>query len=610
MLKSMYRNKYSSVGDYSDYQESLYFTGGLRLNTRSYIWHPNFLKLDVGAAYFPESNQDDYVVNPDRSEIRTLKGLDLGAILFDSRPLSINSWASWNDSYQNRENLTNIRSLTRRLGSSLAFRNRFLPLYLEYQDIKWDQEEIQSGRLYRTGNRNFEIGTQKSFSERDHSELKYIHGQFTRQDLNNPEIQNMDNIISFRNRLYFDREKKYTLRSSIRNTDRTGNQTNNVFDWRESLLLRLPADFDFRGTYSLYDKDEPMQSMRRNRINAGLSHKLYESLRTGLTYEYSGISHSYYKESRHQSGVNLNYTKKIPAGQLKLSYSYTFLRNQMEAEALFLPVYNESYELMDGEITMLQRPYVDESTVVVRDVTGTLIYREGLDYILVEQGDFLEIQRVPGGQIPNGESVYLDYYFVQSGSYKYDAHTNAFSVRLVLFERFLELYYRGIFMDYSNIEKSDLLVLNYIRGNTFGGLVRVGPAELGAEYELRNSTITPFKQYRCFLNVQKRLNKVLLALYGNYRNYYLIDEELSRNYADVSARCAYEFSRKSKFSLLGSYRKQVGTGIDLDLLTATLEFKTRFHMLHLAAGMDFYLRDYLGDDTNYYGAYIQLKRHF
>ena len=157
-------------------------------------------------------------------------------------------------------------------------------------------------------------------------------------------------------------------------------------------------------------------------------------------------------------------------------------------------------------------------------------------------------------------------------------------------------------MDYSNIQKSDLLVLNYIRGNTFGGLVRLGPAEAGAEYELHNSTITPFKQYRYFLNVQKRMNKVLLAFYSNYRDYYLTDEDLTRKYADVSGRFACDLSRRSKLSLLGSYRKQVGTGIDLDLLTATLEFRTRFHRLHLAAGMDLYFRDYLGDDTNYYGA--------
>ena len=100
-LRGMYRYKYSTIKDFSEYQESLYYSGGLKLNTRSYFWHPNFLKLDLGTEYFPESATDDYVVSPDHSEVRTLKGLNVRATLFDNKPLTLSSWADWNDSYQN-----------------------------------------------------------------------------------------------------------------------------------------------------------------------------------------------------------------------------------------------------------------------------------------------------------------------------------------------------------------------------------------------------------------------------------------------------------------------------------------------------------------------------
>ena len=83
-LKGQYRQKYTTINDFSESQESLYFSGGLRLNTSSYVWHPDFLKIDLGGEFFPESNRDDYLVTPDRAEVRTLKGLNMGATLFNN----------------------------------------------------------------------------------------------------------------------------------------------------------------------------------------------------------------------------------------------------------------------------------------------------------------------------------------------------------------------------------------------------------------------------------------------------------------------------------------------------------------------------------------------
>ena len=41
------------------------------LRSQSYVWHPNFLLLDLDLEYQPGSRKDNYLVIPDRSETQT-----------------------------------------------------------------------------------------------------------------------------------------------------------------------------------------------------------------------------------------------------------------------------------------------------------------------------------------------------------------------------------------------------------------------------------------------------------------------------------------------------------------------------------------------------------
>ncbi|MEN8157870.1 MAG: hypothetical protein ABFS10_13045 [Bacteroidota bacterium] len=609
-MRGQYRQRYTTLKDFSEFQESTYLSGGLRLNTKSFIWHPSFLQVDLGGEFYPESNQDDYLVTPDRAEVRTLKGLNAGATLFNGKPVTLSSWASWNDSYSNRDNLTDIRSDTRRWGSDLSLRNRILPLIMGYNSTKWDQREVQTGRTYKTEQDNFEASTRKSFTSRDRNELSYSHNRYFRRDANLFEVENMTDNIRLNNSLYLDEKKRYTFRSMIYNYNRYGSQNYSILSATENLTLNLPANFRFVGSYNLYNQQQESQRSHQDKFSASLNHKLFASLNTNLRYEYSAVTHTLYRETRSTGGFNFHYTKRIPTGRLNLSYSYSNLRNIMDSNPVDLEIINEEYYLADGEITMLSRPHIEQSTIVVKDVTGTIIYQDGFDYILIEQGDYMEIQRVPGGQIANQSTVYIDYMAIQTGSYKYNAISNNVTVSMILLDHWLEIYYRGQFVDYRNVEKSDLLVLNYIKRNTVGGKVNIKFVELGAEYEYQNSTITPYKMMRYFVNLQKRIEKVVLSLNGNIRDYDMVDEHINRKYSDLSGKAAYEFNPTTKIDLMLGYRHQKGPGIDLDLLTASSEFKTRYRQLHLTAGINLYRRNYLGDEYNYYSTYVQLVRKF
>ena len=175
-----------------------------------------------------------------------------------------------------------------------------------------------------------------------------------------------------------------------------------------------------------------------------------------------------YDEKNVKFGVGFDYTKKIPFGQLRLSYHYYRHNQENESEEVPRQILNEPHILLDGSPELLDKPYVDISSVVVKDNTGTIIYQENLDYILVERNNFVEVQRVLGGLIPNGGQILVDYVAIQPGSYSYDLNNHDVFLGFILFNRLVEVYYHGRFQDYTNVEQTEFLTLNYFSQNIYG----------------------------------------------------------------------------------------------------------------------------------------------
>ena len=208
-LKGQYREQHTTIQDFTDFQQSTYFTGGVILNTKNYIWNPNFMTLDIGGEYSPESNMDNYMVAPDRAEIRTLKALNITSTHFSNSLVSLTTLFNFSENYSNRENLTNLKSNGNRWGGTMLFKSKKLPVSVSYDDMRFNQTEIETGFTYRMDQKNFNANTYKSFGKNDFNELRYSNSNYARQEYNNFELKNRINNASLMNQIYFDSSKKY-----------------------------------------------------------------------------------------------------------------------------------------------------------------------------------------------------------------------------------------------------------------------------------------------------------------------------------------------------------------------------------------------------------------
>jgi len=620
-INSFFWDQKTTRGNVNERLQSSFLSGGLFLNSQSYFWHPNFLSLDLDVGYSPETGQYLSLVSPDRNEINTLKKLNVRAYILKKNALNLSVFTNLHEGYNNRENLTNLKSNYKNWGGKLSYTNKYLPLIISYNNGEGEQLELQTDRSFITTNENLELRSEKSFGANDFNQIAYSHNKYTYNttfsvlegDLVNTIIKNDIAIWSMNNRIFLDSKKNYNFSSRISNYDQQGNFNYKRFEISENLFFKLPYKFNYTGNYSFFDIKGGIQNLKQHNIRSRLSHQLYKSLRTNISFEYNNVNDKRYKETINRKGANINYIKKIPfKGTLSLNYTFNTNQQDRKSDDLLLAIEREEQTLSDSQIVLLKNQNINASTVEVNDASGTITYRLNFDYLLIERNELLEIQRIPGGQIANNEIVYINYMAIQPSSYKYLAVTNYFNATISLFQNKIAFYYKTANQDFINPVNIAFLTLDYFNQNVYGSRFHFNFISGGVEQDNYQSTIIPYKLIRYYLILQGNIKeKLFFTFNGDIRDYQMIVKEgIKQKYSNISGNISYLINQKTKLNIEGSYIKQEGEGVDLNLLTARLGLTTRFRQLFLSTGIELYKSELFNEKMDFSRITIRLSRKF
>jgi hypothetical protein len=614
MLEGQYRQNISNFNEVFEDQRSRYLLGGVKLNTSSYVWDKDFLLLDLGGAFSPETRDEKYITVPDRSEVRTLKKVDLLATLFNNKPLSVHGSFNLDQNVFNRELLTNVKTRNIQWGTGLTLNNRFLPLTVTCRKQNWQQEETQTGRMFYMDRLNILARASKSFGSRDRSELIFSRNDYDYRYGELSRTQNLIHRVDFHNTVYFDKERQYNLNSRMSWHAQKGSSQFRRAEMVEGLSFRLPYQLRLSASFNLYNLKDPVQVWDQKRSRVELEHRLYKSLTSKVYLEYSHIRQSAeldHIESDLRGGLDLKYTKKIPTGSLNLAYRYFRQGYRAEGPEGHIRIFQEEHMLTDGLITTLSKPYVDVASVVVRDLTGAVVYQPDFDYQLFERGGYTELQRIPGGLIADGTTVLVDYTYRQPGDYSYVAGNHQFTASVILLNRFVELYYRYEVQDYPKREEVELLTLDYHTQHLYGIRLDARWARGGIESDHFQSNIIPYTMMRYYLDLNWSFqSKLQVTCNGTVRDYRKIAGEDDQQYVSLSGKVIYGLRPGMKLSFQAGYLNQRGENIDLNLLTGRMEFLSVFNKLELRTGLEVYRREYEASNFEFRGAYLRLTRRF
>ncbi|MCK5076304.1 MAG: hypothetical protein KAR38_08005, partial [Calditrichia bacterium] len=431
-LEGLYRSQKTVLkSEFTEQHNVKDFLGKIILKSQSNLWHPNFMQLNINAKYNPGTKRENFLVMPNRSEVKTAESIHLQSIFFKERPLSFTLFSNFDHTYINREFTTNVKMLRKDFGGNLSFKNKKLPATLSYLNSDWEQKEIQTGRVFENYRHNLRTQIDKTFGKKSRHSLSYSYDDYTRSYANNASTKNKTSNINLRDVFNFNKNgNRFT--SQINYYNQNGSKDFKRLQINENIGISLPKHFKFHSKYHFTNyKQSQNETNQHNFINK-LEHQLFSSLKSQVFYEYFKLDRSAYNEKKQSAGLNLNYSKIIPYGNLYLSYNYKNRNEQRESRPLILTIFNEEQVLTDGNTTLLDNPYIDIESIVVTDETGTIIYSKDIDYLLIERGDYIEIQRLSGGQIPNGTIVYTDYIVSKQTSYEFNMASNNINIRLNL----------------------------------------------------------------------------------------------------------------------------------------------------------------------------------
>ncbi len=284
---------------------------------------------------------------------------------------------------------------------------------------------------------------------------------------------------------------------------------------------QLRHGFQFNNNYMYFGESRLLQRLDQHKAGAALQHQLFQSLHTRVSYEYTTTAQTTYSQQLSRGAGEFNYSKTIlKKHQFDLSGSYALQQEKWKSADAMVTVLNEAITLRDGLVTLLSRAYADAASLQLKDGTGTLYYQLNMDYIIIPQGNFIQVQRVPGGLIPDNTTVYADYTAMQPGNFSYTSTNSQVGAGLYFFNRLFGFYYRQAVQDYQQLKQAGFLTLNYFHQKVAGIRADYKWLSAGVEYDKMNSTVLPYELFRYYLQLQGSIkDKCILSASGNIYDY-------------------------------------------------------------------------------------------
>lgn len=611
-LNGYYRNQLRSGFQINEKQQSTLYSAGILLRTKNYIWSPKFITIDLDGEYTPDKANEKYLVIPDQAESRDMSKFDARLTFLPLNKFSISSYFNYGRVYNNRENLSSMRSNGKNWGTTLYYRVKKFPFSIGYTNYNQQEDEMQTGRRFLNIQKNLEGKVNTSFGKTDRHELIASYNDFFRKDFSKTEVAIQINNLSYSGLLFFGARKRSTASTLLSGTWQKGSDIFTRYQAIENVNMELRKNLMLGTNYLYYSDQRPFQSLTQNKIGANLQHQLFQSLHSTISYDHVSTNQSIYDQQLQTGFIDVAYTKKIlKKHDLDLSYRYSLQTQNWKGADGALNILNESITLKDGVITLLARPYITPGTIRLRDATGSIIYQENIDYRVIPQNQFIQIERMPGGLIANNTSVFADYIAVQPGTYTYNTSNKLFSAGISLYNRLFNVYYRKSLQDYDHLKQVDFVTLNYFDQQVMGFRLDYKIFNGGAEYDQMKSTVLPYELYRYYINLQGAIkNRLFLVLNGNLYDYKKLNNSRNIRYADVNASATYNIRPKLSLATTLTYRKQQGEDVALDLLGLHTALNAEINKLRFQVMYNYYNRVIYNEKLQFNAFNVQIARKF
>ncbi len=579
---------------------------------RGSIYHPNLLEFNLS----PEFGSSWQVMRLDpsggvRLSQNFLQRYELSFDVLRAKPYAAHFFAEQGRSHRDLDFFSRVQVDSERYGFHAGYTVGPFPFTCDVMHVA----ETATGGLGQAtdvADNTFSFNVGRAEQKNHKTNLTYVLNTYNRIEgavaPSTGTAQNATLLDSFS----FGREEWISL-----HTTGLFSQLNSSASHNRSLAVQEHLGLPFRQIltgdcyYDFGDQRTDYVASRSQEARATVKHQLYKSLTSSFTVQGASLESRSRDTSLAEKRIGVaaveNYSKQLPGrGFLNISANWRGDRLQRETTGHVLYVANETITLSDQKPSFLSKPNVLEVSRVTNPVG--VAYVETLDYVLVRHANVMEVRRVPGGNIPVGGNVMVDYSATPLPTDSYSTIMQYYSVRVDLFDRLIGLYGRLNRVDNFGGQS---LVLRDLSDRAIGAEIQWRWLVIGAERDRQDSNLFPFYSKRLYQSCVLELGAGTTFTVDTEQSWTSFpDTGLERESRSFISRFQQQLASFVSWQIEGGLHRERGLGIDQDRKVARASLAFTYGKLRLNMSYDFEDENLVGELHRQQHVMLRVKRNF
>ena len=495
-LIGVYQHDKISAGGATSNTDQWIFSQQLGYETHGYILDPNFIDMDIK---FAGGIEEDYVTTNGQSSsgVNPVDSWDLRATYLRNGEWPLTLYSTRQEGWIFRDFGSAIRTNTTVTGAALDHSEGPLTTHLDisrttsnqtgnqdFDDLSYTQDRLSWFSVYRPSSNQTLTWT---YNYADTRESGAVDNTYTTHD------------ATLAHEAMFGENRQSSLTSTLNYSNYSGTSDVQRFRWDEHLALKHSDSFRTR-YHTTADRTEIGASERTSyRGAAGFTHQFYKSLTTNGNIGASKSEDSQGGGSTERfADLSWAYRKAIPYGELSADLGFAWAHGENDASGDITTV-NQFAVFSGAPPIVIIGANIDPNSIILRDPSG-LLYRPGIDYTTRAFADRIEISRIIGGGIGDGQTVLIDYTRGAQDATTTDTNGLFTGIRYD-FQKGplsgLAFYARYAKQDQSiSSENPDAFTPNSYTDILYGTEYRFRGLTVGAEKQWHDSTIFPYDATR------------------------------------------------------------------------------------------------------------------
>ncbi|HEX7288974.1 MAG TPA: hypothetical protein VF532_22505 [Candidatus Angelobacter sp.] len=416
--------------------------------------------------------------------------------LFPAKPYWLTVFANRNSSTVLREFAGTTDLLTANEGAAFNLRRSFLPSTFSFRQESSD-EKSRFASLSEERNERRKVATYDGRNHWHANDLG-LHYEWTDvRDVIVPNLSFQTHTAGATHRLRFGEELPKSLDFNFNYVSREDRQglSSSALTLIEDLGLQHTKKFS-TGYHYILSRFTGFGGESTGHTGAfSLQHRLYESVRSELTLQATRSTLTTGAQTIVGGRFNIDYRKKLSAqGTLLASLGGRYEIENDRIPGRTVAIFREQHVAHLGLPFRLNQPRVIQETITVSGEAGTIIFAEGLDYLVSTIGEFIEVDVLLTGRIHEGESLLIDYQVNAPPDLKF----STFADVLTIGPDFGWVYPYYVFENNHQhlLAGIDAGTLERLRAHTAGVRFRLQKNKLSAllfnEYRTQDSRLLPY----------------------------------------------------------------------------------------------------------------------